>query len=76
MVMYVRLRHGQATRRYEGMYDWIAIGDDDTVFMYNRLKAFLAHIDHTKVGAQCLVATVSRVRDWHDSSYAKYKHGR
>ena len=35
--------------RYGGTFDWLAIGDDDTVFMYNRAKAFLKHIDHTQV---------------------------
>ena len=39
----------QAYSRYKGQFDWIAIGDDDTVFMYNRARAFLRNIDHRKV---------------------------
>lgn len=38
----------EAFHRHRGEFDWIAIGDDDTVFMYNRAKSFLKHIDHTQ----------------------------
>lgn len=38
----------EVSHRHKGEFDWIAIGDDDTVFMYNRAKSFLKHIDHTK----------------------------
>eukprot|EP00903_Cladosiphon_okamuranus_P019514 g17945.t1 len=38
----------EATSRYAGTFDWIALGDDDTAFMYNRAMNFLSHIDHTK----------------------------
>lgn len=38
----------EATLRYAGTFDWIALGDDDTVFMYNRAMNFLSNIDHTK----------------------------
>lgn len=38
----------EAYSRYKGQFDWIAIGDDDTVFMYNRARAFLRNIDHRK----------------------------
>ncbi len=39
----------QAVHLYHGQFDWLAIGDDDTAFLYNRAMAFLSHIDHTKV---------------------------
>eukprot|EP00903_Cladosiphon_okamuranus_P012718 g11890.t1 len=38
----------EAASRYAGQFDWIALGDDDTAFMYNRAINFLSHIDHTK----------------------------
>ena len=50
--------------RYEGMFDWIALGDDDTTFMYNRAKTFLKHIDHTQVRGGSLLA----VKWWQHSS--------
>lgn len=48
----------QACARYEGKFDWIALGDDDTVFMYNRIGAFLSHIDHTQVPRLTVIGTV------------------
>ena len=42
-------RTPQACRRYGGSFDWLAIGDDDTVFMYNRAVAFLKNINHSQV---------------------------
>ncbi|CAN0228216.1 unnamed protein product [Ascophyllum nodosum] len=38
----------EACRRYGGSFDWLAIGDDDTVFMYNRAIAFLKNINHSQ----------------------------
>lgn len=59
----------QACARYEGKFDWLALGDDDTVFMYNRIGAFLSHIDHTQVprlttiGSCCLCDRVWPTRE-------------
>lgn len=44
--------------RYEGTFDWLAIGDDDTVFMYNRAKEFLRHINHTQVRVMLLSSVI------------------
>lgn len=41
--------YSQACSRYAGTFEWLAIGDDDTAFLYNRAAAFLSHIDHAKV---------------------------
>eukprot|EP00903_Cladosiphon_okamuranus_P022093 g20315.t1 len=38
----------EAVLRFNGTFDWVALGDDDTAFMYNRAVNFLSHIDHTK----------------------------
>lgn len=43
------------------MFDWLALGDDDTTFMYHRAKDFLRHIDHTKVRFPTLTSAPVRV---------------
>lgn len=47
--VFSRAHAHQACTRFEGQFDWIALGDDDTFFMVKRAQTFLKHLDHTKV---------------------------
>eukprot|EP00752_Nemacystus_decipiens_P002164 g2061.t1 len=38
----------EACARHEGTFDWLAVGDDDTAFLYSRAAALLSHIDHSQ----------------------------
>lgn len=68
------LMRPQACSRFAGKFDWLAIGDDDTIFMLDRARKVLKLLDHNEVTMYSGERTCRRMRGTPDRRSGEGRH--